>query len=224
MSGTEPAKKTAATWARAFEELLREGVHTDYRRNREYNGKFIECVRPLDSGLLVSQNCIAKRGFYYHCFALLLTPTCLKGPWLFSPFHAGSRFDNNRVIQDQFFTEFGRAQREGLHSVHGWRKGAVELVTRACETAEGQLLPRYLEELTRGKQRLIRVFELALDQLPEMLSASGRPVRRDVTALDIVRLESFDGGLAEAIVWGYSDDFIHLAGEIPRFLETLHRL
>jgi hypothetical protein len=218
----EPRRDTRA-WRRAFGQLLL-AIHPDYRLNRETGSSLsIEYVRPLPSGLLASQNCQASGGSYSHSFAVLLTTTRLKGPWLLTPFYAGSRFDRNRAIQDQYYEEFGRGRRHGLHSVHSWRARAEELVTEACRTAEETLLPRYVETLARGKDHLVRLFETALaSDLTPPEDDVRRP--RDVTALTISRLDTFDDVAARLIVRAYAEDFRLLAAELPHMLDIVRSL
>jgi hypothetical protein len=204
---SEEKKRTTAGWARAFGGVLRE-VHPDYSRNRACKGRLIEYIRPLTSGLYVSQNCIAARGSFYNSFAVLLTPARL-GVMLYQPFFAGSRFDHNRTIQTQVYEECGWEESRGIHSTHGWRQRAEELVLNACRVAEAKLLPRYLSALAAGKSSLTAVLErgseLAQKDIAELelLRASLDPlqVRRcaNVTALEVARLNPSSPEYAEGL-------------------------
>ncbi len=186
--------KTTARWAKRFGELL-ASIDSGYSRNRAYSGKFIEYTRPLGGGLLASQNCIAIRGTYYHCFALLFSPAYLPQPLLFSPLYGGSRFHHGQPIQMQYYAAFGREDRTDLHSVHSWRERAEELVSAACRKAEGRLLTHYRAVLANGKANLHQVFShgRALNALSPEQRASMRGALSPglvsqagaVTALDV---------------------------------------
>jgi hypothetical protein len=173
-------------------------LRPEYRRNPVCRGRLIEYIHPLDSGLFLSQNCIAVRGSFYHAFAVLLTPARVDA-LLYQPFFAGSRFDHNRTIQTQVYEELGWGDSRGIHSTHGWRQRAEELVLSACSVAEEKLLPRYLSALCSGKQMLVAVLErgmrLAEKDASELealrMSLDPLLVRRyaSVTALELARLK-----------------------------------
>jgi hypothetical protein len=211
----EGRSKTTAAWAKRFGELL-AGIHPGYARNRAYSGKFIEYTRPLGGGLLASQNCIAIRGTYHHCFALLLSPIRPPQPLLYTPLYAGSRFHHSQPIQMQYYAEFGRDERSGLHSVHSWRTRAEELVESACRKAEDRLLLHYQAVLALGKENLCRVFRRGVDlravsaaEIEAMRSGVAPEVlaqARTVTALDIARWTTDVAVRADAVAMAHHEN------------------
>jgi len=227
---TDEKTKTAAAWARKFGELL-QPINVDYRRNRAYSGRFIEYIRPLACGLYASQNCIAIRGTYYHCLAVLFSPVRLKTLMLFSPFYGGARFHDGATIQLEWYKEFGREQREGLHSVHSWRARAEELISVSCANAEKRLLPHYLAILSQGRQELTRLFRRA-QQLVALsdrevaavrasLSADDMKAGHEVTAIDVARRKDTSDAVVTATALAYLEDFRVLAGDLPRYCDAL---
>lgn len=170
MSDRYPDKRTPASWTRNCLAILTE-MNPGYCKNREVKGRFIEFVRELESGLLVSYNFIKIRDHYHLSFALLFTakPTTV----LYHPLMAGSRFDHNMTIWKQFNDHLGLFHTDpacprGRWSFGPWRKNTMERLETGLRLPEEFLLPHYLGELRKRKSRLVALFQCAHELLDDI--------------------------------------------------------
>lgn len=167
MSEDHP-ERTPKAWAAECLTLLQQ-MNSDYRRNRDVSGRCIEFVRPDPTGLLVSQNFIRIRRVYYLCYALCFST--LRTGWLYHPLFAGSRFDHNGTIWQQFERDFGVRRGDagfpvGLWSFGEWRSNSMALLARGFALNDEHLFPVYRRILAAGKGRLIALFDAAHRLIP----------------------------------------------------------
>lgn len=155
-------KLSPADWARAFEESLHR-VHPDYRLNKEYRGRLVECIRQDVTGLYLSQNCVNIHDSYRHCFAVLFTRNT-RTPALRNPFVFGSQFDHNSTISRAYNTDY-RAGMKWQVAPQEWHsdyrstlRGAQQWVGTTARSAEQFLRPLYLNRISQGAERIAALF------------------------------------------------------------------
>jgi hypothetical protein len=162
---------TTAKWAKFFEQNLRR-VHPDYRPNKHYGGRLLECIREGVTGLFLSQNCIRVHDTYRQCFAVLLTTSKL-GPALFSPFVLGSRFDHNYTVSHAYHQDYRPGDTWDVapkewHSEHrATEREAQEWVEHCARSAEEFLFPLYVNRLRHGADAVASLFVAAAALLRE---------------------------------------------------------
>lgn len=166
----EHPERTPKAWATECLALL-QLLNSDYRRNRATTGRCIEFVRPDSTGLLVSQNFVRIRDVYHLCYALCFSP--LPGGQLHHPLFAGSRFDHNRTIWQQFENDVGVRRGDagcpsGLWSFGEWRSNSMAHLARGFALNDELLFPVYRRALAAGKGRLIALFDAAHRLIPSL--------------------------------------------------------
>lgn len=188
------ASRTPAAWAKECLGVLGQ-LNGDYRRNKAITGRFLEFVRPVEGGLFVSQNFIRVRETYYLSYALLFA-TDKPGRFLSSPLHAGSRFDHNYTVHEQFSRDLGLqpgtpAFPPGLWSSGKWRSNTMDNLARGFALNDQHLFPAYRQMLHEGKGRLLELFEEAARVIPRL--EPGAPIADQAPrfGVDASQLESY---------------------------------
>lgn len=177
-------ERTPKVWAEKCLELLL-GISPEYRRNRLIKGRFLEFVRPLSSGLLVSINFVRIHDVYYLGCALTFSEA--KIPWLHTPLWAGNRFAGEG-INSQIGRDFGLIRGDAgyppdLFSFSKWRSNTVEQLDRGFRSIETHLLQRYECALRDGRRNLVRFYETAARIVPMLEPA--RPFVEQSTAFGV---------------------------------------
>jgi len=163
--------RTQSAWAKHCLEML-QSQDPSYRKNRETKGRFMEFVRQDESGLTVSHNFIKIRDTYYYSYALLFIqrPSLL----LTHALLAGSRFDHNKTITQQFYSDLNIFRGDegfpsGIWSFGPWRNNTLENLSKGMLIPDKYLFPFYREALAKGKNRLVALFQEArkmMDGIP----------------------------------------------------------
>ena len=164
-----PWKLSLSDWAQAFQESMQR-VHPDYRLNRGFRGRMVECLRQDATGLYLSQNCGNMHGTWRHCFALLLTSKMI-GHALNNPFVIGSRFGYD-TIATTYNTDYRAGMKwqvvpdEWRSEYPSTRHGAQEAES-AARSAEQFLPPVYMRQLASGSERLVSLYRDAVRFIEE---------------------------------------------------------
>ncbi len=189
-----PEKRTSAVWANNCLEILRNN-HEGYYRNRQVKGRFIELIRIDDAGLYVSQNFIKIRDEYHLSFSIMFTDKN-STPHLYHPLMAGSRFDHNNTIWQQFSNDLGlfRTNSEcpsGIWSSGPWYKNTMKNLEKGLSLPDEYLYPHYRSKLTHGKERLIRLFTRAAQIIQQ------NQLAQDVSVIEFCKVANIDPDVVE---------------------------
>lgn len=175
-----PPQQSHKAWPKTLLPLIQE-ISGDYQLNSCIKGIRTECLRRHSSGLWVSHNTVKVRTRYNHGFALLFTNS-VTFSYLYSPLFAGSRFDHNFDIW-RAFAEYSKSSQTSsekpasVQSSHSWLKGFESIVRNCAAKAERELLPYYIENLSKGRASLYALFDHAaklleqIDPTPERMDS-----------------------------------------------------
>jgi hypothetical protein len=201
MRQSQPVAEKKA-WAPHFLGLLRES-QPDYVINKKVRGIRVECLRPVEDGLIHSQNTICIHGIYRHGFAVLLSPAP-PSSFLNSPFQAGGRLDDNFTIHRAFVRDLGAPSENHPrtpHDSHSWRSGTDDIVRKCTAAAEAHLPAVYRNWFRTAAPELLALLETTARLAPAWTTAPGPtesfvdlslPDRAalDITVRDLANLRS----------------------------------
>ena len=219
MTAQPKNSRTPTAWRNAVLDILQRKVHPDYEWNRAAKGRVIELVRRDDpSGLFVTYSFLRIRDEYYSNYAVTLS---LHSHHLITPFMAGSRFDNNRVIWQLFDDDFGIFRGDdgyppcGVWSHGRWRDNTLDILESRLPAPERHLLPRYLRALRSVKHRLVEFIELGA----ELCERFNAPTLAAFTPLSVLQERAPDFGCDPDVVAliqrAIHPDALRIGGALP---------
>jgi len=163
--------RTDNTWRKDFESIV-QSMSPHYRLNPGIKGRMTECLRQDSTGLFFSHNTDRLHGDYAHGFACLFSKIKRTNAH-YSVLYFGNRFDDGLSVREDLKKYLpSEARPARFQCWHSYLAGFEEIVKKCTLFAETELLPRHLQILHRGKDKLGEVFETAASVVQRLSSVS----------------------------------------------------